>query len=181
MANHVTVSFPWSIPSSAPPNNAMAPVSRGTLLWITAKILIGCCMNMLFLELVLKEVPNGAHLVTFVQHLVLAVGPLPRMLMRDVAPSYQRASTPAASSSGWRSLGWRLRPRNVPFDRYLLMVSLFFVSNLLNNLAFQYRISVPFQVVFRSASVATSLVLGVVILKRRRVSTSNCSLSNRVF
>lgn len=47
------------------------------------------------------------------------------------------------------------------------MVSLFFTASVLNNVALGYQIPMPFHIIFRSGGLIVSMVLGVVVLKKR--------------
>ena len=55
--------------------------------------------------------------------------------------------------------GLTLRPRRIPLNRILCLVALFWGSNVTNNLAFAYNISIPLHTMFRSLSLASSMLL----------------------
>ncbi|KAI9495005.1 UAA transporter [Zychaea mexicana] len=67
----------------------------------------------------------------------------------------------------WSRYGPRLKPTVVPLSRWLLLVSIFFVVSVLNNLALGYRISMPLHIIFRSGGLFANMVMGAVILGKR--------------
>ena len=60
-----------------------------------------------------------------------------------------------------------LKPLSIPLHRYIILVFFSFLSSILFNIAYEYVPSIPFQVVVRSSSLASSLLLGMVVLHRR--------------
>jgi UDP-xylose/UDP-N-acetylglucosamine transporter B4 len=54
-----------------------------------------------------------------------------------------------------------LRKPNAPIWFYFLLTGVFAVSSILNNLVFEYGVSVPLQLLLRSCSVMTSLLMGI--------------------
>ncbi|CAG0879692.1 unnamed protein product [Darwinula stevensoni] len=50
---------------------------------------------------------------------------------------------------------------------YLAMVTMFFVANVANNYALRFNLSVPLFLIFRSGSLLTNMILGIIIRKRR--------------
>lgn len=62
------------------------------------------------------------------------------------------------------SLVPRLRPNVIPLRAYLQMVVLFFLMSTINNKATGFQISVPLHMVFRSGSLLSSMLLGVLVL-----------------
>ena len=54
-----------------------------------------------------------------------------------------------------------------PFFEHLMMNIIFFVLSVGNNMAFEYGISQPFNVIFRSLSLLISLFIGVVAFNKR--------------
>ncbi|ORZ03044.1 UAA transporter [Syncephalastrum racemosum] len=61
----------------------------------------------------------------------------------------------------------RLKPTVVPLSRWILLVAIFFLVSVLNNLALAYRISMPLHIIFRSGGLFANMVLGAIILKKR--------------
>ena len=114
-------------------------------------VMSGCCSNVVFLELLVKECPDSGHLITFTQFLCVALSALFENL---------------EWTSGGLLMVPRLKKRTAPLWQWLQIVVIFFVVNLLNNAVFQYRISMPFHIIFRSASLFVSMLLGYFFLRR---------------
>jgi solute carrier family 35 (UDP-xylose/UDP-N-acetylglucosamine transporter), member B4 len=49
---------------------------------------------------------------------------------------------------------------------YIKLVTMFFISNVCNNYAFNFNIPMPLHMIFRSGSLMANMVMGVIILKR---------------
>lgn len=62
---------------------------------------------------------------------------------------------------------FRIRPRQISLGFYAAYVALFFTVSVLNNKALSYNIAMPFHMIFRSGSLVTSLVLGMLLLHKR--------------
>ena len=62
------------------------------------------------------------------------------------------------------SLGWK--KSSVPIASYGVMVILFWVSSILNNIVFHYDISLPLHSVFRSSSMIMNVILAFIVFKR---------------
>jgi UDP-xylose/UDP-N-acetylglucosamine transporter B4 len=54
-----------------------------------------------------------------------------------------------------------------PLWWYLLLTSIFWTLSILNNMAYDYEISQPLHMVFRSSSLAVSLLLGFLLFRKR--------------
>ncbi len=105
------------------------------------EILVGCGINVVFLELITKRDPGAGGLVTLAQFVFVAL-----MGLGD-----------AFEMNGWRI---RLRARKVPLWTHVAVTALFFVVNLMNNAALGYGISMPLHMLFRSSSLGASMLLG---------------------
>lgn len=106
-------------------------------------VFIGCCSNVVFLELLIKECPSSGNIITLAQFLFIALeGFLTTSRFGTKAPV-------------------------IPISTYAVMVSLFFVTSVANNYALNFNISVPLHMIFRAGSLIANLILGVIILKRR--------------
>ncbi|KAG7085855.1 hypothetical protein E1B28_003390 [Marasmius oreades] len=66
-----------------------------------------------------------------------------------------------------RSILPRLKPRQVPLSQWALQVIVLTTGSLLNNWAFAFNVPLAVMIVFRSAGLAISMLLGFVVLKRR--------------
>ncbi|KAI0285948.1 UAA transporter family-domain-containing protein [Russula aff. rugulosa BPL654] len=96
----------------------------------------GCCSNVWAYEELLRAEPNVGPALTFSQMLFITAQQLP-----------------------WLWLP-RLKPRQVPISQYLLQVTTFASGTLLNNLVFAFSVPPTLQIVFRSAGLAVSMLLG---------------------
>jgi UDP-xylose/UDP-N-acetylglucosamine transporter B4 len=113
--------------------------------WAPTLVLIfgGCCSNVYTLEALIQASPNSGPLITAFQFLLVALAALPRHLSR---------------SRGWRRL--YLRERAVPLRKWVVYTAYFLSVNVLNNVAFRYRISVPLHIILRSAGPVSTMVVG---------------------
>ena len=73
-----------------------------------------------------------------------------------------------------RGAPWRWVPQlryTVPLTRWIGVVILFFATSLMTNAAFRFHVSMPVQIVLRSASLCVSMLFGVFYFKRRYDAT----------
>ncbi|KAJ2531196.1 golgi uridine diphosphate-N- acetylglucosamine transporter [Coemansia sp. RSA 1935] len=135
-------------------NNAQTATSTATAAillseWIPVIGLIfgGCCSNVFALESLVREVPKCGNLITFGQFAFITLVGLPSHV----------------------HLGWvpRLKPRRVPIQRWMVMVTLYFCVSVLNNLALGYNISIPLHIVFRSSGLIANMVCGYFVMNKR--------------
>ena len=63
--------------------------------------------------------------------------------------------------------GFSYRHREISLGFYAAYVAIFFTVSVLNNKALDYNIAMPFHMIFRSGSLVTSLILGMLILHKR--------------
>ncbi|XP_077196474.1 nucleotide sugar transporter SLC35B4 isoform X2 [Paroedura picta] len=103
----------------------------------------GCCSNVVFLELLVREFPGCGNLITFAQFLFIATEGF--IFEADFG---------------------RKRPA-IPIRFYLIMVAMFFTVSVVNNYALNLNIAMPLHMIFRSGSLIASMALGIVILKKR--------------
>lgn len=105
-------------------------------------VFLGCCTNIVFLELLVKEDPGSGNLMTFLQFLFIA-------------------------SEGFifTSKFGTVKP-GVHIKEYLIIVCMFFIANISNNYAFDFNIPMPLHMIFRAGSLVTNMVMTVVVLKR---------------
>ncbi|XP_048739866.2 UDP-xylose and UDP-N-acetylglucosamine transporter-like isoform X2 [Ostrea edulis] len=109
----------------------------------TTFVFIGCCSNMIFLEYLISAFPSSGNLITFSQFLFISCEGL-------ITTSRFFTVTP-----------------KIPFRKYLGMVAYFFLVQVANNASYMFRVSIPLQMIFRAGSMIPSLVLGVLMLKRK--------------
>ncbi|KAL1110431.1 hypothetical protein AAG570_007962 [Ranatra chinensis] len=107
-----------------------------------AGVFIGCCLNAVFLELLVKGDPGCGNLVTFSQFFFIAL---------EGFIFTRRFGT---------------KRRYIPLRSYAVVVAMFFICNLCNNYAFDFNIAMPLHMIFRSGSLVANMVMGIIILKR---------------
>ncbi|CAB3368640.1 Hypothetical predicted protein [Cloeon dipterum] len=108
-----------------------------------ALVIFGCCSNIYFLELLVKQDPGAGVLATFSQYIFITLhGIIFTVRCGTVTPQ-------------------------IPVSHYAAIVILVFASNVCNNYAFNFNISMPLHVIIRSGSLIANMILGMVILQRR--------------
>ncbi|KAI5789154.1 UAA transporter family-domain-containing protein [Geopyxis carbonaria] len=113
--------------------------------WATTVVMVslifgGCCTNVFALEAIVKVEPGSGHLITFAQFLLVAIEGF-----------FYHIDTSSKTM---------LKNNLVPIHRWLIQIALFFSVSILNNHAFDYRISVPVHIILRSGGSMTTLVIG---------------------
>uniref|UniRef100_A0A1A9ZV34 UDP-xylose and UDP-N-acetylglucosamine transporter n=1 Tax=Glossina pallidipes TaxID=7398 RepID=A0A1A9ZV34_GLOPL len=117
-----------------------------------AGVFIGCCSNVIFLELLIKYDPGSGNLITFSQFLIIAIeGFIFTSKFGTVKPVI-----------GLRDYG--------------ILVLMFFCTNVCNNYAFNFNIPMPLHMVFRAGSLMANMLMGIAILKRRYVISKYLSV-----
>ncbi|EGC39968.1 hypothetical protein DICPUDRAFT_74467 [Dictyostelium purpureum] len=116
-------------------------------------IMLGCCSNVVTLELIIKESSSHAVLVTFFQFLTVAI----IAFFVNVIWKVKYGIIPIP-------IGFR--ERKIPMTTYFLMVSIFFILSVLNNKALDYDIPVPFHMIFRSSSLLSTIFIGSIFYKK---------------
>ncbi|KAL6249107.1 golgi uridine diphosphate-N-acetylglucosamine transporter [Rhinocladiella similis] len=130
------------------PSPAVSTSSKTTSvlsIWAPTLVLIfgGCCSNVYTLESLIKTSPSSGPLITAFQFLLVGLATFPRHF---------------SPSRGWRH-AW-LRPRAIPLRKWLIYTAYFLSINILNNMAFKYRISIPLHIILRSAGPVTTMAVG---------------------
>lgn len=59
---------------------------------------------------------------------------------------------------------------------YLILVSMFFVSSVCNNYAFDFNIPMPLHMIFRAGSLIANMIMGIIILNKRYVFSKYLSV-----
>jgi len=108
-----------------------------------ALIFLGCCSNVIFLELIVGPYPGSGNIITFAQFLFIAI---------EGFINYYK----------WGSVN-----RHIPIKNYFLLVIMFFLVSVVNNYALNFHIPMPLHMIFRSGSLIANLILGMIILKKR--------------
>lgn len=122
--------------------------------WVNIAVMLslifgGCCANVFALEAIIKEAPGSGTLITCTQFILTSIFSLQPHL--DL-------------SRGIRHL--YLKPRAIPFQRWLLYTVIFLTVNVLNNKAFGYKISVPLHIILRSAGPVATMAVGYLAGRR---------------
>ncbi|KAE8738198.1 hypothetical protein FOCC_FOCC016327 [Frankliniella occidentalis] len=108
-----------------------------------AGVFIGCGINVVFLELLVKEDPGSGNLVTFTNFFFIAlIGFVVTAKFGTVKP-------------------------NIGLKDYFILVLMFFFSNLCNNYAFNFNIPMPLHMIFRAGSLIANMIMGIIILKKK--------------
>ncbi|XP_050313307.1 UDP-xylose and UDP-N-acetylglucosamine transporter [Anthonomus grandis grandis] len=106
-------------------------------------VILGCMLNNVFLEYIIKLDPGSGHLITALQFLFIALHGLI-----------------------FTSKFGTVKPK-VPFKEYLKLVAFFFATSVINNWAFAFHIPVPLHFIFRAGSLIANMLMGILILKRK--------------
>ncbi|KAH8287684.1 hypothetical protein KR054_011603 [Drosophila jambulina] len=106
-------------------------------------VFIGCCSNVVFLELIIQIDPGAGNLITFAQFLFIALEGLV-----------------------FTSKFFTVRPK-IALRDYVILVALFFGANVCNNYAFNFNIPMPLHMIFRSGSLMANMIMGIILLKKR--------------
>lgn len=115
-------------------------------------VFVGCCVNVVVLEYMVKMDPGSGNLITFGQFVFIALEGLI-----------------FTSKFG-------TEPLRIPFFSYITLVVMFFVSSVANNYAFDFNIPMPLHMIFRAGSLIANMVMGIVILKRRYIFSKYLSV-----
>ncbi|XP_050432464.1 UDP-xylose and UDP-N-acetylglucosamine transporter [Adelges cooleyi] len=103
----------------------------------------GCMSNVVFLELLVKQDPGIGNLITFSQFLLIAI-------------------------HGFIfTAKFGTKKPNISVKGYLILVSMFFITNVLNNYAFDLNIAMPLHMIFRAGSLIANMIMGIVIMKKK--------------
>ncbi|KAH8265171.1 hypothetical protein KR044_011598, partial [Drosophila immigrans] len=106
-------------------------------------VFIGCCSNVVFLELIIQIDPGAGNLITFLQFLFIALEGLI-----------------------FTSKFFTVKPK-IALKDYVVLVVLFFGANVCNNYAFNFNIAMPLHMIFRSGSLMANMIMGIILLKKR--------------
>ncbi|KAF9069192.1 UAA transporter [Rhodocollybia butyracea] len=125
---------------------------------ILSLVLGGCCANVWSYEQLLIMNPRIGSALTFSQMVFITLQSLPNFLTMKNDTSKSNLLPP------WIP---RLKPRQVPLSQWASQVLVHTTGSLLNNWAFAFNVPLTVLIVFRSAGLAVSMVLGFCILGRR--------------
>ena len=119
-------------------------------------VLVGCCSNVVFLELIVKEDPGAGNLVTFSQFLVIAI-----------------------EGFVFTSKFLTVEPK-VPFSSWIFMVVMFFLVSVSNNYALNFNIPMPLHMIFRAGSLMANMLMGIALLGKATLTNINFRFPNFV-
>ncbi|KAM9570574.1 UDP-xylose and UDP-N-acetylglucosamine transporter [Salvelinus alpinus] len=106
-------------------------------------VFVGCCSNVVFLELLVRTFPGCGNIVTFAQFAFIAL-----------------------EGFIFETNFGRKKPA-IPMSNYVIMVTMFFTVSVINNYALNFNIAMPLHMIFRSGSLIANMILGIIILKKR--------------
>jgi len=118
----------------------------------TTGVFVGCCCNVIFLELLVKADPGSGNLITFSQFLFIA---LEELIFTS------KFGTEKAK---------------IGLKDYFKLVVMFFVTSVCNNYAFNFNIPMPLHMIFRAGSLIANMIMGIIILKKRYDSSKYISV-----
>ncbi|XP_026167836.1 UDP-xylose and UDP-N-acetylglucosamine transporter [Mastacembelus armatus] len=116
-------------------------------------VFVGCCSNVVSLELLVREFPGCGNIVTFAQFLVIAL-----------------------EGFIFETNFGRKKPA-IPLSNYVIMVTMFFTVSVINNYALNFNIAMPLHMIFRSGSLIANMILGIIILKKRYSASKYMSIA----
>lgn len=106
-------------------------------------VFVGCCTNVVFMELLVKADPGSGNLVTFLQFLFIAI-----------------EGFLFTAKCGTAKI-------KIPFSAYYTLVAMFFLVSVCNNYAFDFNIPMPLHMIFRAGSLIANMIMGILILNKR--------------
>lgn len=139
-------------PALLPQTREVTSVVGPTLLdfyTVLGMVFGGCCTNVWAYEQLLMLNPAIGSALTFSQMFFITLQSLPSFLLFSKDHPLPR-----------------LRPRQVPLIRWCFQVLVLTAGSLLNNWVFAYKVPLTVQIVFRSGSLAVSMLFGCLFLKK---------------
>ena len=129
-----------------PENTNEDSSKRGKITLGICLVIGGCCLNNVFLENMIIGDKACGNLLTMLQFIFISfIGVFGRV--------------------NWTN-GFKFKRSGTPLWWYLALTTIFFSQSALNNMAYNYQISQPLHMVFRSSSLAVSLILGFTLFKK---------------
>ncbi|XP_070687144.1 UDP-xylose and UDP-N-acetylglucosamine transporter [Pempheris klunzingeri] len=116
-------------------------------------VFVGCCSNVVSLELLVREFPGCGNIVTFAQFIFIAL-----------------------EGFIFETNFGRKKPA-IPVSNYVIMVTMFFTVSVINNYALNFNIAMPLHMIFRSGSLIANMILGIIILKKRYSASKYLSIA----
>lgn len=121
-------------------------------LFAISLVFVGCCSNVVFLELLVRDFPGCGNIVTFAQFAFIAL-----------------------EGFIFETNFGRKKPQ-IPLSNYVIMVTMFFTISVINNYALNFNIAMPLHMIFRSGSLIANMILGIIILKKRYTMSKYLSI-----
>ncbi|XP_017777862.1 PREDICTED: UDP-xylose and UDP-N-acetylglucosamine transporter-like [Nicrophorus vespilloides] len=116
-------------------------------------VYIGCGLNNVFLEYLVRSDPGCGHLITFLQFLFIAIhGFIMTSKFGTVQPK-------------------------IGMTAYFKLVVFFFITSVFNNWAFSFNIPVPLHMIFRAGSLIANMIMGIIILKKKYAASKFISVA----
>ncbi|XP_062857813.1 UDP-xylose and UDP-N-acetylglucosamine transporter [Trichomycterus rosablanca] len=115
-------------------------------------VFAGCCSNVVFLEVLVRNFPGCGNIVTFAQFALIAL-----------------------EGFIFETNFGRKKPA-IPISNYVIMVTMFFTVSVINNYALNFNIAMPLHMIFRSGSLIANMILGIIILKKRYSTSKYLSI-----
>jgi len=115
-------------------------------------VLLGCCTNVIFLELIIQQDPGAGNLVTFSQFLLIAIEGLI-----------------------FTTKFFTVKPK-VPFSSWIILVIMYFLVSVSNNYALNFNIPMPLHMIFRAGSLMANMLMGIALLGKRYSLTKYLSV-----
>ena len=95
-----------------------------------------------------RDVPRAGSAVTLMQFIAAAIFAFINVaLSGGPIPPFQTGVSPQIPNGNWWR--WIFKPA-IPYIHYISMIILFFIVQVVNNLAFKFNISMPLHMIFRS-------------------------------
>ncbi|EEH43728.1 uncharacterized protein PADG_00017 [Paracoccidioides brasiliensis Pb18] len=110
---------------------------------VVALIFGGCCSNVFALEAIINDNPDFGALITLTQFIFTSLFTLPHLLSFSAGPR-----------------AFFLAPRAIPLKSWMIYTSFYLTVNVLNNIAFAFKISVPLHIIIRSGGPVASIIIG---------------------
>lgn len=105
-------------------------------------VFLGCCSNVIFLELLVIGDPGSGNLITFAQFLFISI-----------------------EGFLFTSKCGTVKPK-IGLKDYTVLVIMFFVSSVCNNYAFDFNVPMPLHMIFRAGSLIANMIMGIIILQK---------------
>ncbi|KDR17872.1 UDP-xylose and UDP-N-acetylglucosamine transporter [Zootermopsis nevadensis] len=115
-------------------------------------VFVGCCSNVVFLELLVKEDPSSGNIITFSQFFIIA-------LEGFIITAHFGTKKPS-----------------IGIKDYAVLVAMFFCANVCNNYAFNFNIPMPLHMIFRAGSLIANMIMGILILNKEYTSSKYLSV-----